>query len=199
MSTVPAQDRLGGHVKDLLTLAIAGLADIGEVPVAYVSPDVPSLDFLGTGPAPCSETMLAAYVANVAREPTIPAGQLNSEQAHRFAWLNMAQVTFTYARCIRGLQARGSSPSPEAQTDDALAAARAGWAIYNAMNWGIRHGLALSTCGQFRMGQLVPISGGGAAGYTLTVGFQIDGYDPFESAAARHLVGVSDTVPVQGG
>jgi hypothetical protein len=197
VAVVPAQDRLGGHVRDLLALAATGLIDAGDNPVAYISPDVPSLDFLGSGPTPCAASMLAVQVISVAREPTTPTSRLDAEQAHRYGWLSMASVTFTYARCIHGLSSSGRPPGPDVQTDDALLVIRYGWAIWNAINWGVRHGLALERCRQFNMGSLVPITaaGGGAAGYTLTVGFQVDGYDVFESPAARHLVGISDTSP----
>lgn len=198
MAVVPAQDRLGGHVQDLVAVARAGLVDAGDDPVAFISPDVPSLDFLGAGPRPCANSMLAAYVVSVGREATTPTGQLNSEQQHRWGWLTMAQVQFTYARCITGMSKSGAPPSPDTQTRDSMMTMRYGWALWNALNYAIRHGLALDRCKQFRMGTLAPISGGQAAGYTLAVGFQIDGYDAFTDPAARHIVGLTDTSQASG-
>lgn len=180
----PGVDRLGQLTDELLGVAVRGLEAAGESVVSYVSPGLPVLgDYLGR--PPCSNSVVAAFVANIGREPVTPSGQLNSEMQHRYAWLSMAQVTFTYGRCIQVFQrGQGLVPRAAQQSDDGRLLQRAEWAMWNALNYGIRHGYALDGCKQYRMGQVVPLApSGGIAGFTLTVGFQLDGFDPFRDDA----------------
>lgn len=181
MPTTEQVDRLGTVAAELRDACLAALGAIGEYPDGYLYPGLPPVE---VGEAPC-DGMLAVYIQPVARTPWTmgrAAGDQWGDQ--NIVRLPAVTMTIVYARCANLFgDARGNPPAIDDLNQEAMAHARAGWALMNGVYHAILAGelSKLRTCRTWDVGAMNPLPAQGqSTGWSLPVTVQMDGYDPFE-------------------
>ncbi len=174
--TVSTSATLGEVAQELLDASeqiVAGTIG-GPVALAYLSPGLPSLDYM------CDQ--IAVWCAGLTEEQTSPLSPVPQVgQRRRLGWTNLIVLSVLVARCVNvgGTTQKGYTPPKiPALVSDSNKVMEDGWALWNGVSTAIiDDGLFGGVCQDIRFTSMIPLTPqGGLAGWTLTITAELAGY-----------------------
>jgi hypothetical protein len=173
VSTASTLHEVAQELLDTSETAVAATVG-GPVALAYLSPGLPSLDYM------CDQ--VAVWCAAITEEQTSPLSPVPQVgQRRRLGWTNLIVLSVLVARCVHvgGTTSKGYTPPKSSQlSSDADKVMEDGWALWNAISTAIIDaGLFGGTCQDIRFTSMIPLTPqGGLAGWTLTLTAELAGY-----------------------